>query len=123
MMKHLGLTHKPMFMPVVGAYKRGIVLSMPIEEDEFKKPVSREVLLEIYRNYYKDCEFAKIGTNDSGVLHAETIDFGNDFEIDIHGNETQYLFTIKLDNLGKGAGGAAIQTINFMYGWPLKLGI
>ncbi|MBS7526479.1 N-acetyl-gamma-glutamyl-phosphate reductase [Fusibacter paucivorans] len=123
MMKHLGLKRKPMFMPVVGAYKRGIVLSMPLEGEELKKKADREALLAIYQAYYKNCEFAKIGLNDTGVLNAETIDFGNRFEIDVHGNETQFLFTIKLDNLGKGASGAAIQTLNFMYGWPLKMGI
>ncbi|MDK2866299.1 MAG: N-acetyl-gamma-glutamyl-phosphate reductase [Clostridiales bacterium] len=122
-MKHLGLDHKPMFMPVVGAYKRGIVLSLPLETGELKKAVNRDELLAIYSAYYQNSEFAKIGLNDTGVLNTETVDFGNDFQIDIHGNETQYLFTIKLDNLGKGASGAAIQTLNFMYDWPLKMGI
>ena len=123
MMKYLDLDHKPMFMPVVGAYKRGILLSMPLEVSELSKEMNHSELIDLYKKYYHDSVFARIGVNTSSQIDAETTQYGNIFEIDVFGNENQILFTIKLDNLGKGASGAAIQTINLKFGFDLKLGI
>lgn len=123
MMKYLDLLVKPIFMPVIGAYKRGILLSAAFELSEFTRPVDQETLLDMYKAYYETSELAFIGTNTGAAIEAETHSFGNRFEIDVNGNEDQFLLTIKLDNLGKGAGGAAIQTINLKFGWDVNLGI
>jgi len=119
----LALTKKPIFMPVVGAYKRGIVLTIPFEKSEFSKDVSFESLISCYQAYYKNSQFAYIHPEPLSVLETETIDYGNRFEINVSGNDEQFLLTIKLDNLGKGAGGAAIQSINVINGWEPDLGI
>jgi N-acetyl-gamma-glutamyl-phosphate reductase len=123
MMHMLALKRKPIFLPVVGAYKRGIALTLPLEKIEFLKPVDVDTLIACFQDYYKESEFAYVHPEPLELLTTETKDFGNRFEINVSGNEAQFLLTIKLDNLGKGAGGAAIQSINLINGWDLNLGI
>ena len=80
MMHTLSLAHKPIFLPVVGAYKRGIALTIPLEKTEFSKEVNFESLMTCYQKYYENSEFAYVHPQPLDYLMTETIDLAIDLK-------------------------------------------
>ncbi len=58
----------------------------------------------------------RVGKETSGYISANTLNGTNYLEILVNGNKEQLLLTARLDNLGKGASGAAIQNMNIALG-------
>lgn len=121
MQKIAGLENKPMFTPIVDNYFSGMVVSVPFQSAVLGKKLSPERIREALYNNYKDSSFIDVkpvGTDclGDGFLASNALSGTNRMELFVFGNEEQVLVCSRLDNLGKGASGAAVQCLNIMMG-------
>ncbi len=126
MQKIVGLEHKPIFSPIVNNYFKGLSVSTMIHTRLLPKKYTPKDLHEYLSNYYKDEHFVKVMP--FNPIECDTNNLGDKFftpiacndtnyaEIFVCGNDEQILLLTRLDNLGKGASGAAIQNMNIMLG-------
>ncbi|RXJ86373.1 N-acetyl-gamma-glutamyl-phosphate reductase [Arcobacter sp. CECT 8985] len=124
----LDLDEAPLFTPSVGNFKQGMLVMSYLVKKDFKTKVSREEILNIYKEYYKDEKFINIIENndeylDNGLLNPMKCNNTNTLEISVYENETDMVVISRLDNLGKGASGAAVQCMNIMLGLDEKQGL
>lgn len=116
-----GLTYKPMFNPIVDNYFSGMVVSIPIQTRLLEKKVTPQQIFEALSENYMDSNFVKVMPAGSecvpdGFLTSNGLSGSNKMELYVFGNEEQILLCSRLDNLGKGASGAAVQCLNIMMG-------
>ncbi len=122
MQKISGLKFKPMFNPMVCDYFSGMVVSVPIQTRMLEKSVTAAQVHEMYVEHYagaKMIEVMPLMTADeqkSFFLASNTLSGVNKMQIFVFGNDEQILLCSRLDNLGKGASGAAVQCLNIMMG-------
>lgn len=122
MHKYSGLAAAPVFCPIVGNYYQGMLVSVPLHVSRLAKRVRPEdvhaVLAERYASEpcVKVMPFAEYESD--GRLGAAAINGTNRVELFVSGRAEQILVTARLDNLGKGASGAAVQNLNLMLGLP-----
>jgi N-acetyl-gamma-glutamyl-phosphate reductase len=127
MQKRAGLTQPPVFCPIVGNYYQGMLVSVPLHVSGLGKPVKPEdvhaLLSERYANE-KCVRVMPFGQFDAdGRLGAAAVNGTNRVELFVSGKPDQILLTARLDNLGKGAAGAAVQNLNLMLGLPELTGL
>lgn len=124
-----GLKYKPMFNPIVDDYYAGMVVSVPLVTRALAKKFTPADIHEILSAHYEGQRFVKVmelGGKDTlpdGFLPANTLEGTNDMQLFVFGNEEQILLCSRLDNLGKGASGAAIQNMNIMLGLDEATGL
>jgi len=129
MMKQGGLSKKPLFMPIVSNYKRGLAVTIAISIDQLLMPMSKEALAEFYKDFYKESYFVRThDANDMEALvdncvHVQANNDTNYLDLFVYGNNDQVQIIAVLDNLGKGASGAAIQNMNIMMGIDERTGL
>lgn len=117
-----GLDHEPTFNPYVCPYYAGMTVSLPLHARLLSKQVTPADIREIFAEHYKGCNFIKVAELDGkdvsadGFIGANTLEGTNNMEIIVSGNEMRLLVISRLDNLGKGASGAAVQCLNIMMG-------
>jgi N-acetyl-gamma-glutamyl-phosphate reductase len=121
MKKHSGLMYDPIFTPIVCNYYRGMTVAIPLCTDLFRKKTNASETGAFYKNYYEGQTFVKVFVNcqdelEWGYLNAESCNLSNNIEILVFGDDRQILVVARLDNLGKGASGAAVQNMNVMLG-------
>jgi N-acetyl-gamma-glutamyl-phosphate reductase len=113
------LTRRPIFVPSVGDYRQGMLVSIPLHLDLLKDSPAPEALHEALAAYYAGSEWVKVlpPTGDS-KLEPEALNDTNTLELRVYGNAArgQAVLVARLDNLGKGASGAAVQNIGLMLG-------
>ncbi len=123
MTKISGLTRTPVFNPYICDYECGMSVTVPLFADLLSRSVTKEDLTEFYREWYKGERFVGVGREESGFLCANALNGTNRLEIFVNGNEERILLVSRLDNLGKGASGAAIQNMNLALGLDEGLGL
>jgi len=117
-----GLTYKPMFNPYVCDYFAGMVVSLPLHTRMLAKKVTPADVKAMFNEQYKGSNFIKVTELNgadvltSGFIGANELEGTNNMEIIVSGNDDQILVCSRLDNLGKGASGAAVQCLNIMMG-------
>ena len=119
--RYSGLTRKPIFIPSVGNFRQGMLVSIPLHLDELPgKPCLRDLELALDK-HYRGSELISI-VQEPGAsmtrLAAETLNGTDRLEIFVFGKADlrQAVLVARLDNLGKGAAGAAVQNIRLMLG-------
>ncbi|MDX2289070.1 MAG: N-acetyl-gamma-glutamyl-phosphate reductase [Hyphomicrobiaceae bacterium] len=123
-MMHAGLTRPPLFVPSVGHFAQGMLVSIPIQMAFLASPPPLEDLDELFRAYYADApkvSYHPIGSDPATRAGRLTVDpsVGTDgMDIWLFGNAAgdQAVLVARLDNLGKGAAGAAVQNLKLMLG-------
>ncbi|WP_439543008.1 N-acetyl-gamma-glutamyl-phosphate reductase [Hyphomicrobium sp.] len=121
--RYSGLTRRPIFVPSVGNFRQGMLVSVPLHLDLLPgKPEPRDVQAALERHYQGSsqvrvvpaAETAKLG----GRLDALGLNGTDQLELYVFPQEDhgQVLLVARLDNLGKGAAGAAVQNIRLMLG-------
>lgn len=122
MQKVTGLSYPPVFTPIVSNYYQGMSVSVPLVTRLLnKKPAARDIH-EFLAAYYQGERFVKVmpydceSCLDKGYLGATGCNNTNNIELYVFGHQEQVLILSRLDNLGKGASGAAIQNMNIMLG-------
>lgn len=123
MQKVCGLSHKPIFNPYICDYERGMTVSVPIYVSMLTRNVTPIELEKMYCEHYKGSNFVSVEREESGFLAANAVNGTNRLQIFVNGNEEQILLTARLDNLGKGASGAAIQNMNLALGLDERIGL
>ncbi len=129
MQKVSGLDFPPVFNPLVCDYFAGMVVSVPLHRRFLNGMPSIEQIHEMFTAHYAGQRFVKVralqGADvlENGFLPANTLAGTNMLEIFVCGNEDRILLASRLDNLGKGASGAALQCFNIMTGAPEETGL
>jgi N-acetyl-gamma-glutamyl-phosphate reductase len=118
---YTGLTRRPIFVPSVGNFKQGMLVQVPLHLDALPtKPKVSDLHDALLKHYAKSPEgFVKVlPATDNGKLDATALNDTNGLEIRVFGNETHRhaVLIARLDNLGKGASGAAVQNLRLMLG-------
>lgn len=121
-MKLCGLSRKPLFLPVVDDYPRGMMTSILLDLDQFAAGTDPEQIKELYKDWYASSLTVHIDEKD-GMLYAGELAGFDDLSIAVSGNDHQVLLQACFDNLGKGACGAAIHNMNLMLGLQEDAGL
>jgi N-acetyl-gamma-glutamyl-phosphate reductase len=129
---HALLTRKPVFSPSVGDYHRGMLVSVPLQYAALPAPVTGAQLHAVYAEHFAGERFVRVralndcaALRDGAYLEPEGLNDTNVLEVFVYANDTeqQALLVARLDNLGKGASGAAVQNMNLMLGLPETAGL
>jgi N-acetyl-gamma-glutamyl-phosphate reductase len=125
MKKYAHLERAPLFVPSVGHYAQGMLITVPITRDIVAKKVSARDVHRVLSDYYAGETFVPVRPladrkwlERDRFLRADRLVDTNTMELAVYGNEAeeQILAVASLDNLGKGASGAAVQCINLKTG-------
>ena len=120
MKQHSGLAHTPMFAPSVGRYAQGMLVEVPLPLWSLPGKPTRLDLYAVLEQYYSNEAFIRVvGTDvcDSmAALEPEGLNGTNTIELYVFGDDLQARLVARLDNLGKGASGAAVQNLNIVLG-------
>ena len=118
MTTHTGLKSKPVFMPVVGNFYKGLSVSVPLHLAQLKPGTTPELLHAAFEQRYAGERFIRVmplrdpGTLEDGFFDVQACNDTNRVDIFVFANEAQAIVMARLDNLGKGASGAAVQAMN-----------
>jgi len=118
--QHAGLSARPVFMPGYGAYRQGIVLSIPLQLRLLPGQVSAEHLQACLEQHYQGARHVQLmplhQQGPAAALDPEALNDSNDLRLALYANPAhgQVLLTAVFDNLGKGASGAAVQNLDLM---------
>lgn len=122
MLKYSGLEQPPLFTPIIAAYYKGMTVAVPLYSRLLPGKNSAECVCGSLADFYKGQQFIKVfpygteGNLVNGFLSATGCNGTNMLEIFVGGNDDHILLTARLDNLGKGASGAAVQCMNIILG-------
>lgn len=122
--KYGGLTRRPIFVPSVGNFAQGMLVSVPLHLDTLPGSASRATLHDALAEHFAGCDTVTVADEAGdadlarGSLAAEALANSDQLELRVHGNDRygQAVLIARLDNLGKGASGAAVQNIRLMLG-------
>ena len=126
MMAVCGLTRRPIFMPIICDFPQGMVVTVPLYLDQLRGEQSVGSLREVYDDYYRGAAFVKLRPADApacGFIGSNNLAGSNELQIFVCGNDEQVMLAARLDNLGKGASGAAVQNMNLMLGFEETTGL
>jgi N-acetyl-gamma-glutamyl-phosphate reductase len=116
---HCGLTNRPIFVPSVGNFRQGMLVSAPLHLDALPGKPGVADLRAAFEKHYKGRKHFRVApAGDKARLEPESLNGTNDIEIHVFANETrrQAVLIARFDNLGKGASGAAVQNLMLMLG-------
>jgi N-acetyl-gamma-glutamyl-phosphate reductase len=129
MTQHAGLKHAPVFAPSVGRYYRGMLVEVPLHLWSLPKTPRAADLHAVLADAYAGGTFVEVATLEEAAslktLDAELLRNTNRMKLYVFANDKtqQARLTAVLDNLGKGASGAAVQNLNLMLGLPETTGL
>ena len=118
-MKYTGLTRRPVFIPSVGNFEQGMLVQLPLHLDLLVGKPTAAQLHDALVKHYAGSEWVTVeAATESGKLDALALNGTNNMELRVFGNETyrHAVLVARLDNLGKGASGAAVQNLKLMLG-------
>ena len=117
------LTRRPIFVPSVGDFRQGMLVSVPLHLDTLPGKPSGADLHAVLAKRYAGSKYVSVMPLDndatkSGKLQPEALNGSNTLELYVFASEThgQAVLVARLDNLGKGASGAAVQNMRLMLG-------
>jgi N-acetyl-gamma-glutamyl-phosphate reductase len=114
-----GLTRRPIFVPSVGHFRQGMLVSIPLHLDTLPgAPTGADLHEALLEHYGAGGQVRVLPPETSGKLEPEALNDTDIMELRVHTNEAhrQAVLVARLDNLGKGASGAAVQNIGLMLG-------
>ncbi len=129
MQKWTGLKNPPIFAPAVGNYYKGMLVCTPLHINMLSRKVSPEDVWQILSDYYAGETFVKVMPfNDSSYMEGAFLsplacNDTNLVELFVFGNADHINLVARLDNLGKGSSGAAVQSLNILLGLDETTGL
>lgn len=129
MQAYTGLTVAPIFQPIVGPFYKGLAVTAYLQPQQFSRAAGPEELRQIIADYYAGERFINVlpfdleATTDGGFYDVEANNGSNRVDLAVFGNAERMLLIARLDNLGKGASGAAVQAMNVHLGVEESLGL
>ncbi|KRE07524.1 N-acetyl-gamma-glutamyl-phosphate reductase [Bosea sp. Root381] len=114
------LTRRPIFVPSVGNFRQGMLVSVPLHLDQLPGKPKAADLQDALAEHYAGSTYVSVvpAAKAGGKLEPEALNDTNKLELRVFGDDDlrQAVLVAKLDNLGKGASGAAVQNIRLMLG-------
>ncbi|GAB4167001.1 MAG: N-acetyl-gamma-glutamyl-phosphate reductase [Thalassobaculales bacterium] len=115
-----GLSRRPVFVPSVGHFRQGMVVTVALHLDLLHGATKAATLEEALAAHYEPGGLVKVVPFDGKAprLHAEDFNGSDVLELRVLPNDRrgQAILVARLDNLGKGASGAAVQNLKLMLG-------
>ncbi len=118
-MRYGGLERRPLFVPSVGHFRQGMLVSIPLFLDRLRgTPSSHELAEAFYERYSRSVRIKPYAGIFSGDLEPQALNDTDRMDVFVcaNGHHNHALLVARLDNLGKGAAGAAVQNICLMLG-------
>lgn len=123
-MVHAGLRMQPIFAPAVGNFAQGMAVQLPLRLNGSR---SLDAIFDALSDHYEGQQFVSVvPAEDIGPrIDPTELNGTNLMRLSVHGDEDNGCATVVavLDNLGKGASGAAVQNLNIMLGCEDDLGL
>ena len=129
MRAYTGLAVAPIFQPIVGPFYKGLAVTAYLHPRQLSRKATPEDVRKILADYYADEGFIRVAPVDleanteGGFFDVEANNDTNRVDLFVFGNEERMLVVTRLDNLGKGASGAAVQSMNVHLGVEESLGL
>ena len=131
MQQHTGLSTKPSFMPIVGNFYKGLAVTVPLHFSQLAPGHSGKDLHRAFAQRYEGERFIRVLPlsdpdtleRDAGYFDVTACNDTNRVDIFVFASESQAILIARLDNLGKGASGAAVQAMNVHLGVDEGLGL
>ncbi len=120
-MRYTGLTRRPIFMPSVGNFRQGMLVQLPLHLDLLPSRPTAHDLHNVLAKHYQGSEWVTVeSAGADGKLDVLALQDTNKMELRVFGSQNpqdgfnQAVLVARLDNLGKGASGAAVQNLKLM---------
>ena len=129
MMAYTGLTTKPVFMPIVGNFYKGLAVSVPLHLSQLQRGTDGAALVRAFERHYEGERFIRVmPLSDPAVTEPNFFDVQgandtNRIDLFVFADDRQCILIAREDNLGKGASGAAVQCMNLHLGCDEGLGL
>jgi N-acetyl-gamma-glutamyl-phosphate reductase len=126
---HGGLQHPPIFEPSVGRYAQGMIVEVPLPLYALPSVPKLKDLQAVLSNAYEGERFVEVASLEEAAslstLQPESLNGTNAMKLYVFGSDKlqQARLVAVLDNLGKGASGAAVQNLNLMLGLDETAGL
>lgn len=127
---HGGLGHAPLFTPNVGRFRQGMIVEVPLQLWSLPGNPGAGAIRDALSAYYADYRFVSVADEAAtadriALLDPEELNDTNGLRLYVFGNDEagQAVLAAQLDNLGKGASGAAVQNMNIMLGLDEATGL
>ena len=126
---HSGLKHPPVFAPSVGRFYRGMIVEVPLQLWALPGKPTAATVHQAIEDAYRGEKLIEVAPLTDGLmlksLDAAMLNNTNGMKLYVFGNDKygQARLVAVLDNLGKGASGAAVQNLNIMLGLPETTGL
>ena len=121
--RYTGLTRRPLFVPSVGNFVQGMLVQLPLHLDTLPGKPSAADLEGALRAHYAGCDWVSVEpATTERKLDAVALADSDRMELRVFSNDAAHdgfahaLLVARLDNLGKGASGAAVQNLKLMLG-------
>ena len=129
MQVHGRLQQAPLFVPVVGNFYKGLAVTVPLSFSQLAPGTDGAAIRRAFAQRYEGERFIRVmplsdpATLDGGFFDVMGANDSNRVDIFVFANDRQALLMARLDNLGKGASGAAVQSMNVHLGVDEGLGL
>jgi N-acetyl-gamma-glutamyl-phosphate reductase len=124
-----GLQHAPIFLPTVGRYYKGMLVHVPLPLWALSGNQSPESIHATLASHYENEPYVQVSALEDSAhateLDPESLNGTNELRLHVLHNEAhgQVVVVAQLDNLGKGASGQAVQTLNLLLGVDESTGL
>ncbi|CAJ36981.1 N-acetyl-gamma-glutamyl-phosphate reductase [Methanocella arvoryzae] len=129
MCAYTGLTVSPIFQPIVGSFYKGLTVTVYLDPKQFTRAAAPGDIQNLLADYYAGEQFVRVAPIDlerntqGGFFDVEGCNDTNYADLFVFGNNDRIVLMSRLDNLGKGASGAAVQAMNVHLGVEESLGL
>lgn len=129
MAAHTGLTTAPIFTPIVGPFYKGLAATTYFSPNQLAKRIGPRDVQALFTEYYAGEAFVRVApfdaeeNLDAGFFDVQANNETNRVDLFVFGNAERFITVARLDNLGKGASGAAIQCMNLSIGADEQTGL
>ena len=129
MTTHSRLAVAPVFQPIVGNFYQGLSVSIPLQLAQLPRQSTPEALHAALQRHYAGEEFIRVmplrdpATLEAGHFDVQACNGSNRVDLFVFASQTHAMLMARLDNLGKGASGAAVQCMNLHLGLPEGTGL
>ena len=119
-MKYTGMVRRPLFIPSVGNFRQGMLVQLPLHLNTLPGKPTPADLENVLKRHYEGSEWVSVeAPTADGKLEPEALNGTNKMELRVFHNMDYHhaVLVARLDNLGKGASGAAVQNLRLMFGF------
>jgi N-acetyl-gamma-glutamyl-phosphate reductase len=129
MQAYTGLASAPIFEPIVGPFYKGLAVTAYLHPQQFSRKATTADVQKLLAEYYAGEAFIRVAPVDvdantkAGFFDVEGSNDSNRVDLFVFGSDERMLVVARIDNLGKGASGAAVQSMNIHLGVEESLGL